>query len=359
MDYSEKINSSVLHISNSWEDVEVLIEGIGSVKDKRILSIAGAGDNLFSLCSLEPESIYAVDENPAQLYLIDLKKVAMQELEHSDCVEFLGYRDCFVRLLIYNSISEFLEPDSKIYWDNHLSKIDQGIVHAGKFEHYFQLFCNRVLPFIHSEKMVLDLFKEKSEEEQIEFYNTHWNSRLWRMFFKLFFSRRMLANNDKTIVLPNELEISNYLFERTSEYLKSTDCQHDMMLQYMLTNEFGDLLPHYLREENFQNVKANLDKIHTIHGTFQNTISEHGKFDVIQFADLFEHVSKEKFDEYPNEIALGCNLGARIIYWNLLNKRQLSFVSESFKPMRTISENLTKKDKAFFYQTVVVEEFTV
>jgi len=40
----------------------------------------------------------------------------------------------------------------------------------GKFENYFQLFCAKVLPWIHSKKTIVELFKIKSAEEQKEFY---------------------------------------------------------------------------------------------------------------------------------------------------------------------------------------------
>lgn len=346
-----------LSVSNSWEDTSILLEAIGSAKGKRIFSIAGAGDNLFSMCGQEPEIIVAADENPAQLYLIELKKVAIEQLEYSDCLEFLGYSECAVRLLIYKSISEFLSQEAQDYWDNHLQNIDQGVIHAGKFEHYFQLFCNRVLPFIHSEKTINELFEQKSAEEQVVFYDKVWNTRLWRLFFKLFFSRRMLARSNQTIVLPNEIEISKSLFDQAEEHFKSVKAQSNGMLHYMLTNEFGTHIPHYLREENYENVKSNCGKIKLVEGSISDVIKAHGKFDLLQFADYFEHISATDFELLSNEISVGCAKDARLVYWNLLNDRQFANVSELFTSQSQSMEQLNEKDLGFYYKTVVVEDF--
>ena len=80
-----------LLFSNSWEDPQLLLEALGEGSGKRILSIAAAGDSSLSLLTGSPEEILAIDTNPFQLYLVELKKMAIKHLDRWEVLAFLGF----------------------------------------------------------------------------------------------------------------------------------------------------------------------------------------------------------------------------------------------------------------------------
>jgi len=173
------INHNFIRYANCWEDADVLLKGLAIETGDRVLSIGSAGDNSFSLLLHAPELVVAVDINPIQLQLIQLKKAAMQALDHSAFLQFLGFRDCTDRLDLFQKVKNHLSPTEYTFWKSHPTKIEQGIIYTGKLELYFQTFQNRLLPFIHSPKRIKDLFIQKEEQEQEQFFQRQWNN-----FFK-------------------------------------------------------------------------------------------------------------------------------------------------------------------------------
>ena len=65
--------------------------------------------------------------------------------------------------------------------------IENGIIHQGKFEKYFQCFAKKIMPLIHNQKNMTELFLPKSVEAQKIFYDKTWNNWKFKFLFKLFF----------------------------------------------------------------------------------------------------------------------------------------------------------------------------
>lgn len=353
---SEKTPSKI-RFSNSWEDVSILFKALEITDKKRILSVAGAGDSTFALLSKNPEIIVAFEENKAQFHLVELKKVAIEQLSREDCVEFFGFEECSVRLLIFQHLSTHLSEEAQLYWGENLGIIDSGIIHAGKFEHYFQLFCNRVLPFIHSKKIIRNLIEVKSSEEQQKFYDTVWNSRLWRLFFQLFLSKRMIESQLSNSDLLEDSKISQLIFESTEAHLSSTLSQSNSMLHYMLLGEFEQYIPYYLEAANFENIKKNCSKLILLQGDLQTTLNTYGKFDAFHLSEYLETLNEQKFDEALSLLYSFSHPNARFVYWNLFSNRRLSTSSKKqFKFLENLSKTIKKDDKGFFYRNLTIEE---
>ena len=81
-----------IRYSTCWEDANVLCKALDVKKNDKVLSVCSGGDNSFSLLTNEPSLVVAVDINKTQLYLAELKKVAIRNLSQQATIEFLGYR---------------------------------------------------------------------------------------------------------------------------------------------------------------------------------------------------------------------------------------------------------------------------
>ena len=66
---------SILY-SQCWEDPELRAEALTVTAADDVLSIASAGDNSLALLPDGPRSVTAIDSNPEQLHLLELKMVA-------------------------------------------------------------------------------------------------------------------------------------------------------------------------------------------------------------------------------------------------------------------------------------------
>ena len=117
---TEKAQFNFIRYANVWEDASVLISGLNPQPGDRLLSIASAGDNSFSLLTTNPELVVAVDINPVQLYLTELKKCVIQSFNYEETLSFLGFTPCENRYDMYQSLKGSLSLEAQAYFDHHL-----------------------------------------------------------------------------------------------------------------------------------------------------------------------------------------------------------------------------------------------
>jgi S-adenosylmethionine-diacylglycerol 3-amino-3-carboxypropyl transferase len=355
----KEVSFEFIRYANCWEDADILLEGLNCSPNSRILSVGSAGDNSFSLLTTSPEIVVAVDVSAVQLYLIELKKVAIQRLEYSEVLAFLGFRASDNRLVTFEELKSELSKEAASYWSKNIEAIETGVIHKGKFEQYFQLFANKVLLFIHSKKTVNALFDKKTAAEQANFYDKKWNNCRWQMLFKIFFSRYIMGKlgRDPEFLKEVKVNVGNHIFQKAERQLKSVAAQENFILKYNLTGSFGDLLPHYLQPNNFEVIKANIEKLHLKQGFAEEAINEFGPFDAMNLSNIFEYMNDEIFETTTQSLIAGLNKGGRMAYWNLMVARRMSSIQDNeLSYQKELSEKLTAVDKGFFYGGFLVDE---
>lgn len=350
---TDKVSFELIRYANCWEDADVLLRGLDPEENKRFLSIASAGDNSFSLLVSNPELVVAVDVNQNQLFLVELKREAIRQLEYEQVVQFLGFKPCNNRKELYDRLRESLPEETRLYWDRHLEQLLNGIIHEGKFERYFQLFADKILPWIHTKKRVAALLAEKSAEEQERYFTKKWNNWRWKILFKLFFSKKIMGRygRDPEFLKQVDVHVGKTIYNKASVHLKSKSAQRNFILNYNLTGDFGNLLPHYLEPENYEKIKANLDKIHVFKGFAEDAIAQYGMFDYMNLSNIFEYMSPEQFETVARGLLNGLNTGGKLAYWNLMVTRSIAGrFSNEVKNHEQLSNQLSGVDKGFFYQ---------
>jgi S-adenosylmethionine-diacylglycerol 3-amino-3-carboxypropyl transferase len=355
---SQRASFDFIRYANVWEDADLLVEALSNARDGKILSIASAGDNAFALLTLQPELLVAVDLNPVQLALVELKKAAIAALTREECVAFLGFTDSDTRWEVYQQIKNRMDDRYRNFFDEKELDIRKGIIHAGKFERYFRIFAKNMMPLIHSKKTIHDLFEIKSQEEQEQFYHEKWNTWRWRLLFKLFFSKMVMGRLGRDPEFLNEVKVpvSEFIFKKAEKHLTGVGCQQNQMLRYQLTASFGDLLPLYLRPEHYDQVRANLSALRVMEGYAEAAITPFGKMDGMNLSNIFEYMPMDVFKQSVEGLTNGLNDGGRLCYWNLMVPRKCARIHDQLSNLSELSASLAKSDKGFFYQGIVVDQ---
>ncbi|MGR8942292.1 MAG: DUF3419 family protein [Gammaproteobacteria bacterium] len=344
--------------ANCWEDARVLVEALDPSPGKKILSVASAGDNSLSLLARGAE-VVSVDISPAQLACLDLRRTAIARLEYQDCLAFLGVDFHPDRLPVYRQLRGELNAQARAFWDSHPESIKEGIVHAGKFERYFQCFRRWILPCIHSQKRVAALLSKCPREQRIDFYRNVWANRRWHMLFSLFFSRFMMARmgRDPEFFRYVEGKVAERLLERTRYAMTELDASENPYLTYILTGNFGSDLPDYLQPENFTRIRSNLSALKIVMGSVEEVNTSYGTFDGFNLSDIFEYVSAETMSAVYGQLLSRANPEARLAYWNMLVPRSCpEGFRNRIRALDSLAEALFKRDRAFFYSRFIVEE---
>lgn len=363
------VKFDIIRYANCWEDADVLLQGLNIQPKGRILSIGAAGDNSFSLLTTNPEIVIAVDISKVQCYLIELKALAIEKLNYTDFLGFIGFKNCNHRIELYHSIKEELKSETKLYWKKNIKYIDKGIICHGKFEQYFIFFSKWIMPFIHSKCVIKELYQEKTEEEQVEFYNTHWNTWRWRLMFKFVFNKYILGKygRDPEFLKHVDVPVSQYILEKDAKHLKSVNSQKNYFLKFIHTGNFGEFLPHYVREENFNIIKKNIPKLIIHQGFIEEVVCSTDKinidysngkgFNYFNLSNIFEYMDITQFKKVAQLILDHTRSGARFAYWNLMVNRKIKDIfPEMVNHHEHLSNQLTNNDKGFFYNQFIIDE---
>ena len=355
----EKVDFSIIRYANCWEDADILLEGLSPNEGRKILSIGSAGDNSFSLLTTNPEIVVAVDINKIQLHLIELKKACIKKLAHEEALAFLGFEPCLKRTDFFNQIKNEMNADARTYWEANINLINNGVIYAGKFEKYFLMFSKNVLPWIHSKRTVAELFRTKSKKEQQIFYDKKWNTWKWKLLFKIFFSKYVMGKygRDPEFLKEVKFSVADYIYNKAGRHLQTEEAQTNFMLHFNLTGNFGNLLPHYMRKENYNIIKSNIDNLKLKEGYAQDVINYFGKFKCMNLSNIFEYMDKALFATTAQELIKGTDKDGKLAYWNLMVSRRMSEIfPEKIKYEKELSLKLTEKDKGFFYNQVIIDK---
>ena len=356
---AERADFTGIRYAQCWEDADVLLEALVPGPGKSCLSIASAGDNTLALLSRDPESVLALDLSPTQLACLELRVAAYRELQHKELLALIGSIQSDARLRLYQACRKHLSPNALAFWDGAPSLIAAGIGSVGKFERYFELFRKRVLPLVHPQERVLELLRPKSREDRFTFYKEHWDNLRWRLMFRVFFSRTVmgLLGRDPEFFRYVEGSVAERILRRAQHALIELDPARNPYIHWILTGHHNGVLPVALREENFERIGRNLDRLQWRCCSLEESLSDDQKFDCFNLSDIFEYMSPDSYEQLLRLILPRANPGARLVYWNMLAPRSRpEALAAALRPLAEQSARLFSCDRAFFYSALVVEE---
>ena len=358
-DTTPDVDFSFVRYANCWEDATILVKALQPSCGKRILSIASAGDNALSLLC-EGAEVIACDLNVSQVACTELRQAAIRACNRDAFLGFCGVNDSADRLAVYKSIRPELSELSRKYWDNQRDCLESGFIHHGKFERYFHMFRKRVLPLVHRRSTVMDLLKSRSADGRREFYDSRWNNLRWRAMFKIFFSRTLMGRlgRDPAFFKHVEGSVASRILERTEYAFTELDTSQNPYLTYILTGNYGPALPLYMREGNYERVRANIDNLTVVQGAVDAVAEQYQSagFDGFNLSDIFEYLTPEQCSVLYDKLLHYSNAGARFAYWNMLVPR--SCPTELLSRIELLDNEascLFAQDQAFFYSRFVLE----
>jgi len=351
---------SFVRYANCWEDAALLVQALRPKKGMRLLSIASAGDNSLALIARGAD-VLAVDLNPAQLACAELRREMIRALPLADFLRCIGVLASDSRWEAYRSVRERLTPITQAFWDSRREIIERGIIHAGKFERYFQIFRMYVLPLIHRSPVVEALLAPKELVERKVFYERRWNNLRWNLLFRIFFSRALMGRlgRDPAFFRQVEGNVAIRILARARYALTELDSSANPYLSYILTGNFHSAVPFYLRPENYSLIRANIDNLTLQQGAVDGVAAAQGArvFDGFNLSDIFEYLTPSACADVYGRLLASARPGARLAYWNMLVPRTCPHtMSARISQLDEEANALFAQDQAFFYSRFVLEE---
>ncbi len=345
-----------INYSRCWEDPATLAQALAVTRDDDVVSIASGGDNALALLLGRPRSLTAVDVNPAQLHLLELKMRAIEALDHGDLACFLGARPCRERTEIYDCIKASLGAEARRWWDGRRDLVSRGVLHCGRFERFLGLFRRVLLPLAHSRKEVEELLACPDLDSQRRFFHDRWDNRRWRWLFRLFFSRPLLGGLGRapsSFRQVDGMRVADELLRRTARGLTRVPVGDNFFLELILAGEERRLagVPPYLAPENLPLLREQTGKVRLVHAGIREHLegSPPGSHSKFNFSDVFEYMPDGEFSAAMRAVVRTARDGARLAYWSVFVPRPLPPGVPGLVPLREEAERLRLTDRAFFY----------
>jgi len=362
--------------SQVWEDHALVEDGLAIAHDDDVLSIASAGCNALGVLLREPKSVLAIDLNPAQVALVELKLRAIEVLEWDDFVGFLGLRPHPQRLDLYARIRPRLDERTRGFWDSQEIALAGGVHACGRLEAFFRGFYADVLPTVHGPEAIARLFAITDPVEQARFFEAEIGTPALRDAFTSYFTRERLASegrDPRQMVYVEAMDVAGYFWERFRWVMTALPAGTNFYVHSFLTGHYRDIaaVPPYLRQENYLRLRALLPRFRVELGDVESALLSRpaGAFSKANLSDLFEYLSDEATDAIFATIGERLRPGGRACFWNLLVPREPvrspgpgvaagedAAPRARLHPLRTLADALYARDRSWFYRAFHIEE---
>ena len=352
---------SILRYAQCWEDADTVLAALDIQPGDVCFSVGSAGENSLSLLSRAPSKVIAADISPVQNACIELKAAGFRELEHKELLELVGIHPSQRRGALYEHVRPRLTPFAQRYFDSNPKVIERGLITAGKFERYFELFRRWLLPLIHSRQTVAALFEPRGPAERRRFYDEHWNNWRWRALCRLFFSRFVMGylGRDPSFFDYVEGDVAAPIFSRAVHALTHIDPSLNPYLQWIACGQFVTALPHAWRRENFEAIRAHIDCLEIGLASVESYLAgaTEGSVDRFNLSDIFEYISEASSKRLFENIVRCGRHGGRLAYWNMQAPRRCPpGLADRVRPLDELSRRLHRETSTFFYSAFYVEE---
>ena len=341
---------SFIRYSNCWEDTDILLEALDIKKGETGVSVASAGDNTLTMLIKEPKRIYAFDLNPTQLYCCELKMSCFRCLSYKETLTLLGVRRG-ERLPLYSRVREALSDDARAYFDSHPELITGGIIHCGRFEGFFRIFRERIIPLFSTRQIFRDFAAMEDTAKQREFYEKNINNRRLKAIFSIYFGYKVMGRLGRDVSFYDHVEekegSGNDIRSRFEFGISNTVNADNPYMSYIVRGGYSRRsLPLYLRRENFDIIRRNIDRITLINGDMLSL--DVGEVDFANLSDIFEYMSGEEFARNTEKLTELLAPNGRAAYWNMQNRRY--FECGELTCDKELSERLFRQNKSWFYR---------
>lgn len=291
------------------EDSRCEIEAFGSVEDKRLVCVTAGGGRVLNLIAGKPAEIWAVDLNPAQNALLELKIAGMRELDHAAYLAFLGVRPSAQRLATYDRLRRRLSPGAQSFFDANASLLSGGVLMQGKLEQFLSRLA-KLMRLAHPLGLSR-LFSFSDLAEQRRFLGRP-DMFLWRTIAKNVARRWIMRvfSGDPGFYryVPTDIALHRAIYDRVYGYFWHHLARENPLMQIVFFGRYvyEPALPIYLNAASYERTKAALEHVHiepitaTLHDALDYGASQ--AFDAFSMSDissylddaahhdLFEHV---------------------------------------------------------------------
>lgn len=325
------VHGNNLVYNTCWEDPRLDREALQFGPDDNVLVITSAGCNALDYALAGPNQVNAVDMNPRQNALLDLKMSGIRNLEFEDFFAMFGEgRLPGVKEVYQQKLRAQLPAWSADFWDKRIKWFDnprKTFYYRGTSGAVARLVKTYTDNVIRVRPHLDSLLNAETVEEQKTIYETHLKKKFWSGLMKF------AMNRDTTMSMLGVPKAQRKQIEtqyRGGLVKFIQDCMESVFVElpmkdnyfwrvYMNGSYSRECCPEYLKQDNFEALKNGLvDRISTHTDSVQGFLEKYdGQISRYILLDHMDWLSDQFFPLLESEwqaIVDRAAPGARIIW---------------------------------------------
>ncbi len=294
------VHGNNLVYNTCWEDPRLDRQALKLTSQDRVLVITSAGCNALDYALTGPAHVHAVDMNPRQNALLELKINGIRKLDYDDFFGFFGNGYHPRAASLYQStLRGDLSPWAQTYWDRFIKFFDKpnrtfyyrGT--SGTFARGIRYYIDRVAKL---RPEINDLLACKSVAEQQEIYERI-RERFWSK------TMRFALNRDSTLSMlgvpkaqRQQIDkqypggILSFIQDSMEAVFAKLPIHENYFWRVYITGSYShDCCPEYLKEANFQQLKSTGVSNVSVHTDSVQGFLEKGSEPISRFV-LLDHM---------------------------------------------------------------------
>lgn len=356
----DQVDLNELIFTQSWEDPHCDQKAVQIGPGKRLMTITSGGCNVLNFLAYDPETVYAVDINPTQGHVLELKMAAMRALDHERFLQFMGLKPQTDRLATYQAISRDLSEEARAFWDARREVVESGFLGKGKWEDYTRR-SGKMMRLLQGKRLVNGLFQPKTAEEQREYFDKRWDTWRLRQAFNVLYSKRRLAKrglqDDYFHFDDGSKSFAENFYKRHRNVMREVPLIGNYFVSLYLLGRYRKLdeVPEYLHPDHYDTIKSRLDRVHNVVEDAKVWLEgqPEGSIDLFALSNIAELMSPEDTRRTFEAVWRAGKDGSRISFRNLMIPRMPpEDMADRILRDEALSRELLLGDRSFVYSRV-------
>ncbi|MCP4190554.1 MAG: BtaA family protein [Planctomycetaceae bacterium] len=372
------VHGNNLVYNTCWEDPRLDRVALDLGPDDRVVVITSAGCNALDYALESPRHVHAVDMNPRQNALLELKMAGIRHLEYEDFFDMFGRGRMTDAVDTYHQVlRSSISPWSQQYWDRWIRFFDnrhrpfyyRGT--SGTFAKVMNVYVDRVLRVREWLDAILDA---ASVDEQRQIYDEHLRERFWTRSLKFAMGRNATLSMVGVPKAQRQQVDDDYdggIVKFVQDCVEAVFARLPLADNYFwrvyLTGEYTqNCCPEYLKPENFQRLKDGLiDRVsthtNTVEGFLDSASEPISRFVLLDHMDWLSNHHFHLLESEWSAILRKATPDARFLWRSgglqteFVNQASVSYhgqqreLGELLSYDRALAENLHDQDRVHTY----------
>lgn len=320
----------------------------------RVLCITGSGARPLDLLTVPAKDVISIDFNIQQAHLLQLKCAAYSQLDYDTFLAFIGVDACQQRRDIFQTkLMAHLPQAPRLFWQQRLEKIAQGILYCGLWETYL-----RRLAWLGNVRspILKKLAAAKDVSEQFDIWENDWKGPIWNSFMALIGQRwvwKYIFKEPGIEQVEDDLDIAGYMKSRFDHIMATQLIRTNPFLNLILYGRYHrEALPLHLQAQSFDTIKSHLSQLTVITDSLESYLNHHpNTIDAFSLSDFSSYADPEGYQQTWAAVINAAKPNARVCERFFLAPYQPDrFLSGQISRNATLENRLFEQDYSFIYR---------